>query len=61
MSSIKLRTVSFKLPSYLLIELDKICSSLGISRSEAIRRALTEFINRYGVQPVRVVDKVKLE
>ena len=61
MRSIKLRTVSFKLPSYLLIELDKICSSLGISRSEAIRRALTEFINRYGVQNVRVVDKVKLE
>jgi len=50
--------VTFKLPYRMLEELDRYAVAEGLSRSEVIRRALTEYLSRhastYPVQTIRV-------
>jgi Ribbon-helix-helix protein, copG family len=44
------RTI-IEIPHALLHEADELCSQLGISRAELVRRALRDFLQ--GLQPVR--------
>lgn len=57
--------VSLKLPEDLLEELDRISSELGLPRSEVIRRAIIEWVNRYkevgsGVVKPKIRDTIKI-
>lgn len=40
------RVITFKLDEETLLKLDKVASSLGLSRSEIIRLAIGEYLNR---------------
>jgi len=48
-----LRIVTFKLPVYILEEIDVLASKEGISRSEFIRRAIEYYISEYNKHVVR--------
>lgn len=41
-----MRVITFKLDEETLLKLDKAASSLGLSRSEVIRSAISEYLNR---------------
>jgi len=44
-----MRVITFKMDERLLEELDRFCNALGMSRSEAIRLAITQLL-RSGIK-----------
>ena len=42
----RLRIITFKIPETLLDELDELARAMSITRSEALRRAVAEWISR---------------
>jgi len=49
------RIVSFKIKDEVLEKVDKLAEMMGTSRSEAIRLALKDFVERHGFTPKKII------
>ena len=51
-----MKTITLKLPEMLEVRLNTIARKNGMSRSEIVRRALTEYLSHDGIKPGSFLD-----